>query len=134
MNDMHRVTVETESTRVQCDVTEKRTRKPTFKRVPAITERLHREMSVNFKQASKLKTKITTLLASKENVCYSTKSKKILRQNASEHYNTLLTEFALPEEEQRKQEALTQNGLAIICLLKKYCDVLRGWELFSWSF
>lgn len=65
---MHRDAVESESSEIQCDVTEKRSRKFTLKGISMMIERLKKERKCNFLQAGKLKTKITTLVASKENV------------------------------------------------------------------
>lgn len=108
MDDMHRDAVESESSEIQCDVTEKRSRKFTLKGISMMIERLQKERKCNFLQAGKLKTKITTLVASKENVSVvqqNLKRFKGLWQIASELHNTLLPELPLQGEEQRKQEA-----------------------------
>ena len=111
MNEMHCVNAETNST-VRSDVSEKRTRKPTFKGIMFVIERLQKERRDHFAQASKLKTKIKTLLASKENVSavqHNLKRFKQQCQNASELHNTLLTQFSLPEEDWREQETWFQS-------------------------
>lgn len=110
MNEMQCVNSETDSI-MRSDVSEKRTRKPTYKGMMIVIERLQKERRHHFKQASKLRTEIKTLLASKENVSavqHNFKRFKQLCQKASELLNKLLTQFSLPEEEQRRQETWFQ--------------------------
>ena len=104
---MQGLTDETESAETQCDDIGKRTRKLSFKGVIMTIEKLQKERNASFKEASKLKAQITTLLASKENVSVvqqHLKQFKSLCQNATDLHNSLFTEFPLPKEEQRKQE------------------------------
>lgn len=89
MNKVQCVNAETDST-VRSDVSEKRTRKPTLKGSMFVIERLQKETRDNFAQASKLKTKIETLLVSKENVSavqHNLKRFKQLCQKASVLHN-----------------------------------------------
>lgn len=70
-------------------------------------EKLQKKRSGKFKEASKLKGQINTLLVSKENVSVVQQNLTIFKtlcEKAHELHNRLPTEFSLPEEEQKKQE------------------------------
>lgn len=108
MDEIQGPNVKTDLSETRDDGTGKRTRKLSLKGIALTMERLQKERNASLKQASKLKPQITTLLASKENVSViqqNLKQFKTLCQNAMDHHNSLFTEFPLPQEEQRKQEA-----------------------------
>lgn len=123
MNEIQRVNAETDST-VRSKLSEKRTRKPTFKGIMFVIERLQKERRDHFSQASKLKTKIQTLLVSKESVSavsHNLKSFKQQCQKASELHNTLLTQFfSQNRSEESRKHGFNPKSLTMMCLLKKY--------------
>ena len=111
---------ENKATESQREVSEKRTRKPTAKGIVLMIEKLQKERTIHFKKASTIKADIATFLSTLENVPENgtnvqqkLRKFKSLCQNAFDLHNTLLTEFPLPEEEQKRQEEWFQSRRSV---------------------
>ena len=106
---------------------EKRTRTPTSKGIIMAMERLQMERSGKFKQATKLKNEINSLITSSENVSEvqrHLKEIKLLCSKAVELHHILLSEFPMPEEEQDKQNAWLQSKLTSC---EMFIDEISKW-------
>ncbi|XP_013856202.1 uncharacterized protein LOC106512048 [Austrofundulus limnaeus] len=108
MSDLN---IEIEPTGTQ---SEKRQRKLTLKGAALAFEKAHKERSELFKNAGKIKWKITELWSSNKNVSEVKQCMQRLNtlcENASKLHNSLLKDFNLSEDEQQKQNAWFQEKM-----------------------